>query len=791
MKKIFIGLISLALFSCNMSLMTNAEKKDSSKQGAVVTKPSSGGLQNYKGTGLLDNKQAKRRAGYSIVKAIASFDKDIFSRILGAEVVGVQNYNDGYVYYLVKNTTESEAVALRSKLDGVDGIVYSQPDYIVKTPECKKGYLQPENTASTMGLDNGNLDGDPLANQGEYALRITKARNWYDEKGIEQKGAYTAVGYGTNEVLVAIIDTGLDQTHKDFKDIVLYGKSGFESDGITQNSNKELRTVLPTENFDGGHHGTHCAGTICALDGNNAGIAGVAYKQTKIIAYKALGDDGNGPWWAIYGSLGDLADIVTILRKEPAARTVDEKAKIPNTVPADFKITQKTVPVNMSLGGGQLEGYASEMVNKALAAGVLPVIAMGNDGRTVSAFPGAVQGVLSVGATTSYDTKAPFSNSGTWINICAPGYNIISSSTGTTDDVEYMSGTSMATPFVTGVITYLLSFDAARNLTPYQWIHLLENTADKIIDRNAPEFDYDAKGFSKYYGYGRVNVLEAAKALKAGAVPAVEARYTEGTAKFKVQNTNLGLETPMKNIKIYVYEKESNVCAAVGITLSDGTLQFPGLRIGVTYVAKVNLDGEVKEYEFTTSSSDVMGANGYTFAYQQNRCYISTFPNAAYPKGVPEDPWETHHYGLDAPWLLVQVYDSSHNLVATGAGFYHKLSFMCESGKAYYCLVSSFDEDGEYLGGNYGLYIGKEEPVNVNFNRPDGTRTKSQNDTYENNNSFDEADAKFEAIKDTHANGYWEMEIPANVVKETPASGNQITNKGDLDFYKFITPSAP
>ena len=101
MKKFFIGLISLALFSCNMSLMTNVEKKDSSKQGAVVTKPSSGGLQNYKGTGLLDNKQAERRAGYSIVKAIASFDKDIFSRILGAEVVGVQNYNDGYVYYLV------------------------------------------------------------------------------------------------------------------------------------------------------------------------------------------------------------------------------------------------------------------------------------------------------------------------------------------------------------------------------------------------------------------------------------------------------------------------------------------------------------------------------------------------------------------------------------------------------------------------------------------------------------------------------------------------------------------
>ena len=791
MKKFIIVILSLALFSCGMSVDMQKEQKPDEKKNKAYTRPLVE-LPRYKGAfskeNMKESASRKRREGYSIVKTTDAFDKTVFTNIFKAELAGEHNFNDGYVYYLIKSLTEADAALLRSTLNGVAGVVYSQPDYIDEGPNYTRGLYRDHNMISTMGLDKGNLDEDPLAKQGEYALRITKARNWYDENGNEQKGAYTEIGYGDNQVLVAIIDTGLDQMHKDFKDIVLYGKSGFQVDGVTENTGNKLRVVGKTENFDGGHHGTHCAGTICALEGNSAGIAGVAYKNTKVIAYKGLGDNGKGPWWAIYGSLGDLADIVTILRKSPADRTGPEKDTIDELKLTDsnFQITQKTVPVNMSLGGGAMDGFAAEMINKALKAGVLPVVAMGNEGRTVSAFPGATQGVFSVGATTAYDTKAPFSNSGSWINICAPGENIISSSTGTTERVEYMNGTSMATPFVTGTLAYLLSFTEARDLTPYQLVTLLENTADKITDPNEPDYTYDANGFSKYYGYGRVNVLEAAKALKTGDIPASENRYTEKVATFKVENINLGETKPLADMRVYVYDKATNVCTAVGITGDNGSVQFPGLCTGAQYVAKVNLDGELKTYEFTSDSADVMGM-GYTFSYTKNRCFVSTCPNEAYPAGDPKDPWELAN--LNAPWLNVFIYDENHELITVESDFYKKLSFKCEAGKTYYCVIAAYPNGSKYEGGNYGLYIGTERKDSINVN--DGTRNKSANDSYEENNSFEQADKRFKEKEATRPNGFWQVEIPANLRPETPATGNDFTPGGDVDIYKFIVPNTP
>lgn len=793
MKKFIIAILSLALFSCGMSVDMQKEQKPDEKKNKAYTSPLVE-LPRYKGAfskeNMKESASRKRREGYSIVKTTDAFDKTVFTNIFKAELAGEHNFNDGYVYYLIKSLTEADAAMLRSTLNGVAGVVYSQPDYIDEGPKYTRGLYRDKNMISTMGLDKGNLDKDPLAKQGEYALRITKARNWYDENGNEQKGAYTEIGYGDKEAVVAIIDTGLDQTHEDFKGIVLYGKSGFQDDGVTENTGNKLRVVEKTENFDGGHHGTHCAGTICALEGNNAGIAGVAYKNTKIIAYKGLSDNGKGPWWAIYGSLGDLADIVTILRKLPGERSPEENVKISELSldNPNFQITQKTVPVNMSLGGGAMDGFAAEMINKALKAGVLPVVAMGNEGRTVSAFPGATQGVFSVGATTSYDTKAPFSNSGSWINICAPGENIISSSTGTTKGVEYMNGTSMATPFVTGTLAYLLSFDEARDLTPYQLVTLLENTADKITDKNEPDYTYDTNCFSKYYGYGRVNVLEAAQALKAGKIPASEKRYTEKVATFKVENLNLGETNPLADMRVYVYDKATNVCTAVGITGDNGIVQFPGLCTGEQYVAKVNFYGEVKEKEFTVSSADVMGA-GYAFTYAQNLCFVSTCPNEAYPAGAPKDPWEKAN--LEAPWLNVFIYDENHKLLTVDSGFYKKLSFKCEPGKTYYCVIAAYpDESGDnYEGGNYGLYIGTELKDSINVN--DGTRNKSANDSYEENNTFEQADKRFKEKEATRPNGFWQVEIPANLVSATPATGNKFTPGGDVDIYKFIVPSAP
>ena len=233
------------------------------------------------------------------------------------------------------------------------------------------------------------------------------------------------------------------------------------------------------------------------------------------------------------------------------------------------------------------------MMNKALAAGVLPVIAMANDGKTVASYPAALQGVLAVGATSMDDTKAAFSNGGSWISVCAPGDSIYSCYNNGTNwsntaapelrkSYTWMSGTSMATPFVTGTLTYLLSIDP--NISPYQIKTLLENTADKI-DQLSPYGKYDVRGFSKWYGYGRVNVLKAAQAIKSGSVPAEGSRYSEKAVIITVKKGGIA----QKKKTVWLYEKQNGICASVGITdENNATIRFYGLRTNTEYEIGIN-----------------------------------------------------------------------------------------------------------------------------------------------------------------------------------------------------------
>ena len=168
-----------------------------------------------------------------------------------------------------------------------------------------------------------------------------------------------------------------------------------------------------------------------------------------------------------------------------------------------------------------------------------------------------------------------------------------------------MSGTSMATPFVTGVITYLLSINP--NLSPYQIKALLENTADKI-DRRLPYGQYDSRGFSKWYGYGRVNVLNAANALKTGPIPAEGRVYSEKAVKITVKKA--GISQTKK--QVWLYEKESGICAAVGLTDEhNGAVSFYGLRTGFAYEIGINDAGTYKTYPVTApTDADIE----YTFS---------------------------------------------------------------------------------------------------------------------------------------------------------------------------------
>lgn len=588
MKKLLFLIFSLSLFACTASYQN--DKVSISPEGTYVVKT----VKGFKTTQFTE------------VGALYDGQKPIINLLIDGE------------FYTVARPSNIEEKEFIERLEGLRGVYYACANRKIEVPRVISNRIP---DLRGFGLEQGNLNEDMDASLYEYALQVTHARDWVDSDGSEKKGAYHEVGYGNNEVVIAIIDSGLNMNHADFKrngkSICLYAKSIY-SENLNQYGEfdelNKFRNVSLGSNEDAMGHGTHCSGTMCAIEGNNEGIAGVAYKNTRIISYKVLGfHSASDKGYAM--ALGDLAEITTILKKDPAIRTNDEKAKIPPSVPANFRITQKTIPVNISITGNSLSRLEAEMVNVALAHDVLPVTAMGNDGRIQLIYPRSLQGCLPVGATTNQDKRAFFSDAGECISVSAPGFDIVSTYNGTwysnglaqgSDDngIIFMSGTSMAAPFVTGTIGYLLSFDEGQKLTPYQIKKILEDTADKVDKDNAPFGSYDAKGHSLYYGYGRVNVLEAARCVKevlgAKPIPAENSFYIESP---------LTITTPNSDSKVYLYEVLSDGSLypqGVSITDSNNKTYFYALKDEVNYKVRTYVGTELKDYDFKASKTGTM-----------------------------------------------------------------------------------------------------------------------------------------------------------------------------------------
>ena len=531
--------------------------------------------------------------GFVIAKTADGFDKELFTNE-GIDVCGELSLTGtGFTYWYVHKNTGNEA--LLKSVYSIKGVLSADNDYKVVPPDVMKlkdvvlSASSTEPVASTRGLGDGNVLQDPVSDAEGYALAITKALQ-----------AYKDISYGTNEVVAGIIDTGINMKHEDFKNgtesIVLYAKSAKTSGGSYIGNGNPFTEVPLDSNWDTDGHGTHCSGIMCALGDNDKGIAGVAWKKTKLISYQSLGFNGGGTEWAVYGALADLTNTVEILRKTPSARTPADKAKLPsyiqNTI---FQITQKTVPINMSLGGSVASEFAFDVLTTAVKNDILPVIAMGNEGRYTAAYPAAFPGVLAVGATNGRDKKAVFSNKGAWISVAAPGEGIVSCFStpygNSTDSYVSMSGTSMAAPFVTGLISYLLSFDNARNLTPYQIKTLIENTAD----------DKGDAGFDESFGCGRVNVLEAVKKVRDNTVPAANDFYGEGAVTVTVKQ---GGSLVQVTEPLTLCDESTKVPLAYIKPNNRPKIEFKGLVKGRQYSIFASYSNTTKKQTFTVSGND-------------------------------------------------------------------------------------------------------------------------------------------------------------------------------------------
>jgi thermitase len=284
----------------------------------------------------------------------------------------------------------------------------------------------------------------------QWAYHNTGAHDWKKDADIDAFAAWDHTT-GSSAVPIAILDTGVAQSHED-----LGGKVAESVDCTTR-----LPCDPNASAEDKAGHGTHVAGTAAADTNNATGVAG-SCPDCALYNVKVLGDNGTG-------SSSSVA--------EGIRWSADNGAKV----------------INMSLGASARSSTIEDAVDYAWGKGVVLAAAAGNGGAKGRTYPAAYDEVIAVGASDYHDKKAGFSNYGSWVDVAAPGVGILS----TTKDGKYgrMSGTSMATPHVAGVAGLVWSTSSG---TGNQGVRdKIESATDRI------------KGTGAYWSKGRINACKA------------------------------------------------------------------------------------------------------------------------------------------------------------------------------------------------------------------------------------------------------------------------------------------
>jgi len=336
--------------------------------------------------------------------------------------------------------SEEETLRLIQQLRAREDVLYAHPNYLLEP------FAEPDDTL--------------YPDQWHY-------------QAINLPGAWDLTT-GSEEVAVAVLDTGVALEHPDLEGKLLPGydfvsSAQFSGDGDGRD---------PDPSDPGGEsafHGTHVAGTVAAATDNGVGVAGAGW-ESRILPVRILGANG--------GSIMDAIDAILW----SAGLEVADMPENPN--PAQV--------LNMSLGGkffcGSVPGL-QEAIDQAVAAGAVVVAAAGNFNEDASKYaPAGCGGVITVGATDLPGERAAYSNFGARLDVMAPGGNMLEDADGNGApdgvlstvrdssgdyDYAYYEGTSMAAPHVAGVVALMKSL--APDLTGPQARDILQETARPIL----------------------------------------------------------------------------------------------------------------------------------------------------------------------------------------------------------------------------------------------------------------------------------------------------------------------
>jgi len=316
---------------------------------------------------------------------------------------------------------------------------------------------------------SGNFPNDPHFDQ-QWGLHNTGQSGGTIDADINAPEAWE-IETGDHDVIIAIVDSGVDYTHNDLADNIWNNENEIPDNGIDDDNNGFIDDIRgwdfesndsdPMDTNLG--HGTHCAGIAGAIGNNGIGIAGVCW-NCSIMAVR-IGDD-HGP--------GENA----------AARGIVYAADNGADV------------ISMSWGYSVYRNLISDAIEYAYAKGVVLVAAAGNEGNTKKFFPAGHEYVIAVAATDDNDEKAIFSTYGEWVDVAAPGIDILSLKSW--DTYINSSGTSMACPYVAGLSGLLLSKHPECPFPAQMVKSVLPATADEV--------NFEING-------GRINALNALEVI--------------------------------------------------------------------------------------------------------------------------------------------------------------------------------------------------------------------------------------------------------------------------------------
>ena len=444
--------------------------------------------------------------------------------------------------------------------------------------------------------------------------------------GLKRINAENAWKLSTGQgAVVAVLDTGVDYNHPELASQIWHNTleipgneidddnngyvddyTGWDFVGSNYENNTEDNDVI-----DGNGHGTHVSGIIAA-EKNSEGIVGVA-PDAKILPVKVVDDTGCG-----------TADMIA----EGIRYAIDMGIRI----------------MSISLGGLGAPSIVIDAIDYAISKGAIIIVAAGNELCDASlCYPAGLNGVVTVAATDYSDKVASFSNFGNTIDVAAPGVDILSLRASGTDMYEdggqhfvpggdaaaqycWANGTSMATPFVSGLAALMLSQEPALTL------------ADFTRRLRFSSVDLGTAGFDYHYGWGRIDAFAALS----------HDWYDSGAIK------TWWLTAPDMNNEIrYVYYEDENVASKWLASADQNNVirydYFDSGKIQSKWLFTPDLDNVIR-YSFFVSgridskwlnTPDVSGSKRYSYFDED----FNGNPGRSYSEGAVND-FEIYHYSF-------------------------------------------------------------------------------------------------------------------------------------------------